>query len=82
MKRTIGIEYEIKNELENLQEIGRNYRSDVNYFYSRYSGIKNINKIDFKKIRDKDLKDIKHLKLKGHYLQRCLNASLGNIKSM
>ena len=82
MKRTIEIEYEIKDSVEAFKEIGKNYRSDINYFYSRYSGIKNINRIDFREIRDKDLKDIKHLKLKTHYLQRCLNASLGNIKSM
>lgn len=82
MKRVIEVEYKIKNQVEDLKEVGRNYRSDVNYFYSRYSGIKNINRIDFREIRDKDLKEIEHLKLKGHYLQRCLNASLGNIKAM
>jgi len=82
VKRTIEVEYEIKEKVEDLKEIGRNYRSDVNYFYSRYSGIKNINRIDFREIRDKDLKKVEHLRLKGHYLQRCLNASLGNIKTM
>jgi len=82
MKRTIEVAYEIKDRIEDLKEIGKNYRSDINYFYSRYSGIKNINRIDFREIRDKDLKEIEHLRLKGNYLQRCLNASLGNIKSM
>lgn len=82
MKRTIEVEYEIKDKIEDLKEIGKNYRSDTNYFYSRYSGIKNINRIDFREIRDKDLKKIEHLKLKSNYLQRCLNAALGNIKSM
>lgn len=82
MKRTITIEYEIKDRVEDIKEIGKNYRSDVNYFYSRYSGIKNINRLDFREIRDKDLKNIKHLKLKTHYLQICLKASLGNIKAM
>lgn len=82
MKRTIEVEYEIKDKIEELKEIGENYRSDTNYFYSRYSGIKNINRIDFREIRDKDLKKIEHLKLKSNYLQRCLNAALGNIKSM
>ena len=36
MKRAIAIEYEIKDRLEDFKEIGKNYRSDVNYFYSRY----------------------------------------------
>ena len=40
MKRTIEIEYEIKDSVEAFKEIGKNYRSDINYFYSRYSGIK------------------------------------------
>ena len=82
MKRTIEVEYEIKDRAEDLKKIGKSYRSDINYFYSRYSGIKNINRIDFREIRDKDLKKIEHLKLKSNYLQRCLNAALGNIKSM
>ena len=82
MKRTIEVTYEIKDRAEDLKKIGKSYRSDINYFYSRYSGIKNINRIDFREIRDKDLKKIEHLKLKSNYLQRCLNASLGNIKSM
>ena len=82
MKRTIEITYEIKDRVEDLNEIGKSYRSDINYFYSRYSGIKNINRIDFREIRDKDLKKIEHLKLKSNYLQRCLNAALGNIKAM
>ena len=82
MKRTIEVEYDIKEEIKDLKDIGKNYRSDVNYFCSRYSGIKNINRIDFREIRDKDIKKIEHLRLKGHYLQRCLNTSLGNIKSM
>ena len=82
MKRTVTINYNLKNDYNDLIKLGKNYRSDINYFYSRFSGIKNINNLNFRTIRDNELKDLNHLKFKGHYLQRCLNSALGNIKSM
>ena len=82
MKRTVTINYNLKNDYNDLIKLGKNYRSDINYFYSRFSGIKNLNNLNFRTIRDNELKDLNHLKFKGHYLQRCLNSALGNIKSM
>ena len=82
MKRTITIDYTLENNIEDLEKLGQDFVSDINYFYSRFSGIKNINNLNFRKIRDTTLKELDHLNLSGHYLQRCLNAALGNIKSM
>ena len=82
MKRTITINYILENNIEDLEKLGKDFASDINYFYSRFSGIKNINHLNFRKIRDEILKELDHLNLSGHYLQRCLNAALGNVKSM
>ena len=82
MKRTITIDYTLENNIEDLEKLGQDFSSDINYFYSRFSGIKNIDNLNFRKIRDEILKELDHLNLSGHYLQRCLNAALGNIKSM
>ena len=82
MKRTITIDYILENNIEDLDKLGQDFVSDINYFYSRFSGIKNINNLNFRKIRDTILKELDHLNLNGHYLQRCLNAALGNVKSM
>ena len=82
MKRTITIDYVLENNVSDLEKLGQDFMSDINYFYSRFSGIKNIDNLDFRKIRDITLKELNHLNLSGHYLQRCLNAALGNIKSM
>ena len=82
MKRTLTINYNLKNDHNDLIQLGKDYQSDINYFYSRFSGIKNINNLNFRQLRDNELKTLNHLKLKSHYLQRCLNSALGNIKSM
>ena len=82
MKRTITIDYTLENNIEDLEKLGQDFSSDINYFYSRFSGIKNIDNLNFRKIRDEILKELDHLNLSGHYLQRCLNSALGNIKSM
>lgn len=82
MKRTITINYTLEKNSYDLIQLGKDYQSDINYFYSRFSGIKNINNLNFRKIRDNELKKLDHLQLKGHYLQRCLNTALGNIKTM
>lgn len=82
MKRTITINYNLESDYDDLIQLGKDYQSDINYFYSRFSGVKNINNLNFRKIRDNELKSLNHLKLKGHYLHRCLNSALGSIKSM
>ena len=82
MKRTITIDYILENNIGDLEKLGQDFMSDINYFYSRFSGIKHINDLNFRKIRDEILKELEHLNLSGHYLQRCLNTALGNIKSM
>ena len=82
MKRTIIINYNLENDHNDLIQLGKDYQSDINYFYSRFSGIKNINNLNFRQLRDNELKTLNHLKLKSHYLQCCLNTALGNIKSM
>lgn len=82
MKRTITINYTLENNIDDLKKLGQDFASDINYFYSRFSGIKNIDNLDFRNIRNTTLKNLNHLNLSGHYLQRCLNAALGDIKSM
>lgn len=82
MKRTIIIDYVLENNVDDLEKLGQDFMSDINYFYSRFSGIKNIDNLNFRKIRDTIVKNLDHLNLTSHYLQRCLNAALGNIKSM
>ena len=82
MKRTITIDYILENNIEDLEKLGQDFASDINYFYSRFSGIKNINNLNFREVRDTVLKELDHLNLRAHYLHRCLNTALGNIKSM
>lgn len=82
MKRTITIDYILGNNVDDIEKLGQHFESDINYFYSRFSGVKNMDNLNFRKIRDEILKELDHLNLSGHYLQRCLNAALGNIKSM
>lgn len=82
MKRAVIINYNLENDYNDLIQLGKDYQSDINYFYSRFSGIKNIDNLNFRTIRDNELRTLNHLKLKGHYLQRCLNVAIGNIKSM
>lgn len=82
MKRTVTINYNLDNNYNDLIQLGKDYQSDINYFFSRFSGIKNINNLNFRTLRDNELKSLNHLKLKSHYLQRCLNSALGNIKTM
>ena len=82
MKRTITNNYILENNIDDIEKLGQDFASDINYFYSRFSGVKNMNNLNFREIRDTILKELEHLNLSGHYLQRCLNAALGNIKSM
>ena len=82
MKRTITIDYTLENNINDLEELGQDFASDINYFYSRFSGVKNMDNLNFREIRDTILKELDHLNLSGHYLQRCLNVALGNVKSM
>ena len=68
-----------------LEELFKNYQSDSNYIYSRFSGIKSLNILDFRTIRqilkeEKDSGKLINIKLQGHYFQRCLNSAIGNIK--
>ena len=69
-----------------LEELFKNYQSDSNYIYSRFSGIKSLNILDFRTIRqilkeEKDSGKLINIKLQGHYFQRCLNSAIGNIKT-
>jgi len=82
MKRTITIDYFLENNVDDLEKLGQDFASDINYFYYRFSSVKNMDNLNFREIRDTILKELDHLNLSGHYLQRCLNAALGNIKSM
>ena len=82
MKRTITIDYTLEDNINDLEKLGQDFASDINYFYSRFSGIKNIDNLNFRDIRDTILKELDHLNLNGHYLQRCLNSAIGNVKSM
>ena len=82
MKRTITNNYILENNIDDIEKLGQDFASDINYFYSRFSGVKNLNNLNFREIRDTILKELDHLNLTSHYLQRCLNTALGNIKSM
>ena len=82
MKKTITVNYILENNIDDLEKLGKDFASDINYFYSRFSGVKNIDNLNFIKTRDTIVKKLDHLNLTSHYLQRCLNAALGNIKSM
>ena len=69
-----------------LEELFKNYQSDSNYIYSRFSGIKSLNILRFRTIRqllkeEKDSGKLINIKLQGHYFQRCLNSAIGNIKT-
>ena len=69
-----------------LEELFKNYQSDSNYIYSRFSGIKSLNILKFRTIRqllkeEVDSGKLINIKLKGHYFQRCLNSAIGNIKT-
>ena len=82
MKRTITIDYFLENNVDDLEKLGQDFASDINYFYYRFSSVKNMDNLNFREIRDTILKELDHLNLSGHYLQRCLNTALSNIKSM
>lgn len=69
-----------------LEELFKNYQSDSNYIYSRFSGIKSLNILRFRTIRqilkeENDSGKLINIKLQGHYFQRCLNSTIGNIKT-
>lgn len=46
MKGTVIINYTLENNHNDLIQLGKDYQNDINYFYSRFSGIKNINNIN------------------------------------
>ena len=69
-----------------LEELFKSYQSDSNYIYSRFSGIKSLNILRFRTIRqilkeEVDSGKLINIKLQGHYFQRCLNSAIGNIKT-
>lgn len=67
---------------QDLSLLAKMYQSDTNYFYSRYSGINTLNRLDFRIIRQELLHNRpNNLKLTGQYFQRCLNSAIGVIKS-
>ena len=70
-----------------IDELCKNYQSDSNYIYSRFSGIRSLNILNFRTIREilkeeNDSGSLKNIKLQGHYFQRCLNSTIGNIKTI
>lgn len=67
---------------QDLSLLAKMYQSDTNYFYSRYSGINTLNRLDFRTIRQELLHNRpNNLKLTGQYFQRCLNSAISTIKS-
>jgi len=74
------------DELETIETILYLRQQCRNYFYSRYSGIEYIDKLDFRKLRDCLLKNekelIKSFKLPARTWKMELSEIVGNIKSM
>ena len=72
-------------DIEEIREIARRYQSAKNYFYSRYSGIKSLNKIDShrKEIRDVLVKEkiCDMFGLPARYWKIALDEVISNIKS-
>lgn len=76
----------IKNfNFESLEKLGYEFRDIRNFFYSRFSGISYINKLNKKyTIRDEIIKEnLKNiLKMPAKYWKICLSHVLGNIKTL
>lgn len=72
-------------DIDEVREIARRYQSAKNYFYSRYSGIKSLNKIDKhrKEIRDVLVKEkiCDMFGLPARYWKIALDEVISNIKS-
>ena len=72
-------------DIEEIREIAKRYQSAKNYFYSRYSGIKSLNKIDShrKEIRDVLVKEkiCDMFGLPARYWKMALDEVISNIKS-
>ena len=72
-------------DIEEIREIAKRYQSAKNYFYSRYSGIKSLNKIDShrKEIRDILVKEkiCDMFGLPARYWKIALDEVISNIKS-
>lgn len=86
-KRSIKQLFTVRDvgDYDELIQLAIGFKNDTNYFFSRYSGIKSLGRLSFRKLRDQDISHnplvLKQLHLRGHYLQRCLNRTVGNIKA-
>ena len=86
-KRTIKQSFIVQDisDYDELLQLAIDFKNDTNYFFSRYSGIKSLGRLSFRQLRDQDISHntllLKQLHLRGHYLQRCLNMAVGNIKA-
>ena len=70
---------------ESLKKLGYEFRDTKNFFYSRFSGISCINKLNEKyTIRDEIIKEnLKNIsKIPARYWKICLSHVLGNIKTL
>ena len=70
---------------ESLEKLGYEFRDTRNFFYSRFSGISYINKLNEKyTIRDEIIKEnLKNIsKIPARYWKICLSHVLGNIKTL
>ena len=70
---------------ESLKKLGFEFRDTKNFFYSRFSGISYINKLNEKyTIRDEIIKEnLKNIsKIPARYWKICLSHVLGNIKTL
>ena len=72
-------------DMEEIREIARRYQSAKNYFYSRYSGIKSLNKIDKHRTEIRDVlvkeKICDMFGLPARYWKMALDEVVSNIKS-
>ena len=72
-------------DFERLEKLGYEFRDTKNFFYSRFSGISYINKLNEKyTIRDEIIKEnLKNIsKIPARYWKICLSHVLGNIKTL
>ena len=72
-------------DMEEIREIARRYQSAKNYFYSIYSGIKSLNKIDKHRTEIRDVlvkeKICDMFGLPARYWKMALDEVVSNIKS-
>ena len=72
-------------DFERLEKLGYEFRDTKNFFYSRFSGISYINKLNEKyTIRDEIIKEnLKNIsKIPVRYWKICLSHVIGNIKTL